>query len=81
MEDLPGDLLTCGNFRNEFFNLKKEKMATNIITIALSVLLIISLLFEKKVYHMADKINESRTGLMLVVLAIITIGVFLLTQA
>jgi len=56
-------------------------MATNIVTIALAVLLIITLLFEKKVYYIADKISGSRSGLTLVVIAIIAISVLLLTQA
>lgn len=73
--------LISENFWSGSFNPKKRKMATNIITIALAVLLIITLLFEKKVYHIADKISGSRSGLTLVVIAIIAISVLLLTQA
>jgi len=56
-------------------------MVTSIITLALTIFLIISLIFQKKVYDLADKIRESRTGFVLVVLAIIAISVFFLTQA
>jgi len=56
-------------------------MATIIITIVLSIFLITSVLFEKKVYDIADKIMKTRIGFVLVVLSIISISVFIIIQA
>jgi len=63
---------------------KERKMATIIITtitLTLSVFLIISILFEKKVYSIADKIGKSGIGFLLVVMTIITISAFVIFQA
>lgn len=51
------------------------------ITLTLTVFLIISLLFEKKVYRIADKIGKSGIGFLLVVMTIITISVVVIIQA
>jgi hypothetical protein len=45
------------------------------ITLALSLFLVFSLLFEKKVYNIADKIGKSGIGFLLVAMTIITISV------
>jgi sorbitol-specific phosphotransferase system component IIC len=51
------------------------------ITLILTVFLIISLLFEKKVYRIADRIGKSGIGFLLVVMTIITISVVVIIQA